>query len=127
MRTTAAGQGAILGRALADVAAAREGSRRARLRRVATVLFLAGGWLWLRLMTGNPVAFGLPKLGGDAMLWLPGVVLCVVLVLVIAVPMAVAGRSPHVLYRSSEIAIGMDDVRGAGIVKEEVTRTLDLF
>ena len=31
------------------------------------------------------------------------------------------------LYRPSEISIGMEDVRGAGIVKEEVIRTLDLF
>jgi ATP-dependent Zn protease len=127
MTATAAGHGAILGRALADVAAAREASRRGRLRRAAIVLTMAGAWLWLRLLAGNPVAFGPPKLGSDTMLWLPGLLLCVVLVLVIAVPMAVAGRSPHVLYRSSEIAIGMDDVRGAGIVKEEVTRTLDLF
>ena len=39
-----------------------------------------------------------------------------------------AGRSPHVLYRSSEI----DDRRsttckGAGVVKDEVVRTLNLF
>jgi ATP-dependent Zn protease len=117
----------LLGEALADVVLAREAARRRRLRTVATVLGLGTVWLWSRLLLGNPVGFGLPSLGPDAMLWLPGLLLCAVLVLVIAVPMAVAGRSPHVLYRSSEIAIGMDDVRGAGIVKEEVTRTLDLF
>ncbi|MCU1487928.1 MAG: ATP-dependent Zn protease [Actinomycetia bacterium] len=127
MTTTAVGQGAILGRALADVAVAREAARRRRLRSVAVVLGTGAGWLWLRLLLGRPVGFGAPSLGPDAMLWLPGLGLCLVLVLVIAVPMALAGRSPHVLYRSSEIAIGMDDVRGAGIVKEEVTRTLDLF
>jgi ATP-dependent Zn protease len=117
----------LLGEALADVVLAREAARRRRLRTVATVLGFGTVWLWARLLLGNPVGFGLPSLGPDAMLWLPGLLLCAVLVLVIAVPMAVAGRSPHVLYRSSEIAIGMDDVRGAGIVKEEVTRTLDLF
>jgi ATP-dependent Zn protease len=117
----------LLGEALADVVLAREAARRRRLRTVAAVLGLGTVWLWSRLLLGNPVGFGLPSLGPDAMLWLPGLLLCAVLVLVIAVPMAVAGRSPHVLYRSSEIAIGMDDVRGAGIVKEEVTRTLDLF
>jgi ATP-dependent Zn protease len=123
----AAGEAAVLGRALADVAVAREAGRRRRLRTVAVGLALVTGWLWLRLLAGNPVAFGIPSLGPDAMLWLPGVVLCGVLVLVVALPVAVAGRSPHVLYRSSEITVGMDDVRGAGIVKEEVTRTLDLF
>jgi ATP-dependent Zn protease len=117
----------LLGEALADVVLAREAARRRRLRTVAAVLGLGTVWLWSRLLLGNPVGFGLPSLGPDAMLWQPGLQLCAVLVLVIAVPMAVAGRSPHVLYRSSEIAIGMDDVRGAGIVKEEVTRTLDLF
>jgi ATP-dependent Zn protease len=127
MTTTAVGQGAILGRALADVAVAREAARRRRLRTVAVLLGLGTAWLWSRLLLGNPVGIGVPSLGPDAMLWLPGLGLCLVLVLVIALPMALAGRSPHVLYRSSEISIGMDDVRGAGIVKEEVTRTLDLF
>src|SRR5207248_6250977 len=31
------------------------------------------------------------------------------------------------LYRSSEISIGMDDVRGAGVVVDEVVKTLNLF
>jgi ATP-dependent Zn protease len=117
----------LLGEALADVVLAREAARRRRVRRVAIVLAVAAGWLWVRLLTGDPIGFGPPRLGPDAMLWLPGVLLAAVLVLVIVVPLAVAGRSPHVLYRSSEITIGMDDVRGAGIVKEEVVRTLDLF
>jgi ATP-dependent Zn protease len=125
--TATAGEAAVLGRALADVAVAREAGRRRRLRSVAVGLAVVTGWMWLRLLAGDPVGFGLPSLGPDAMLWLPGIVLCGVLVLVVALPVALAGRSPHVLYRSSEITIGMDDVRGAGIVKEEVTRTLDLF
>jgi cell division protease FtsH len=121
------GQAAMLGDALADVAVVREAARRRRVRRVGTALILMAGWLWLRVLMGNPVSPGLPELGPDAMMWAPGLVLVTILVFVIAGPMLLAGRSPHVLYRSSEIDIGMDDVRGAGIVKEEVSRTLELF
>src|SRR5918997_2263019 len=45
----------------------------------------------------------------------------------VIVPMLGAGRSPHVLYRSSEIETSLDDVKGATIVKDEVVRTLNLF
>ena len=127
MEHMSATEGGLLGRALADVAVAREAARRRRLWTLVAVLLGPAAWLWLRLLAGNPVRFGLPTFGPDTMLWLPGVLLVTALVLIIGVPMAIAGRSPHVLYRSSEIAIGMDDVRGAGIVREEVTRTLDLF
>src|SRR5260221_882635 len=37
------------------------------------------------------------------------------------------GRSPHVLYRPSEIDISLDDVKGAGVVVDEVVKTLNLF
>src|ERR671912_278222 len=55
--------------------------------------------------------------------------MALVLVLMAAVlaPMLGAGRSPHVLYRSSEIETSLDDVKGAGVVKDEVVRTLNLF
>ena len=109
------------------MALVREAGRRRRLRTLALLLAALTLWLWLRLLAGNPVGFGLPSLGPDAALWLPGVVLCSVLVLAVCLPLVVAGRSPHVLYRSSEITVGMDDVRGARIVKEEVGRTLELF
>ena len=46
---------------------------------------------------------------------------------VLVVPMLAAGRSPHVLYRPSDIEVGVDDVVGADIVREEVVRTLNLF
>ena len=121
------GQGGVLGRTLADVARIREGSRQRRLRRVFTVLGLLGGWIWLRLLSGDPVRIGWPDLGPDARVWLPSVVLVGLLGAVLVIPLLAAGRSPHVLYRSSEIDVSLDDVRGAGIVKEEVVRTLNLF
>ena len=121
------GQAGVLGRTLADVAVVREGARRKRLRRVASLLVVIGGYAWFRVLTGDPIGFGLPTIGPDAMIWLPGAFLVTALIAMICVPMLVAGRSPHVLYRSSEIDTTLDDVRGAGIVKDEVVRTLNLF
>jgi ATP-dependent Zn protease len=120
-------QAALLGSNLADVARAREAARRRRLRNLALVLGAAAVWLWIRVLVGNPVGWGLPKLPDNSEMWLPGAVMISLFAVILIVPMVAAGRSPHVLYRSSEISIGMDDVRGAGIVKEEVVRTLDLF
>jgi len=117
----------LLGNTLADVARIREEARRRRLRNLLIVLSLVGGWMWIRFLSGNPVEPGLPELGPNSATWLPPVILVVMFGLVMLLPLLAAGRSPHVLYRSSEIKIGMDDVRGAGIIKEEVQRTLDLF
>ena len=46
---------------------------------------------------------------------------------VLIVPLAAAGRSPHTLYRPSEIPVTFDDVVGLGIVRDEVIKTLNLF
>jgi ATP-dependent Zn protease len=121
------GTAVAVGDALADVALIREASRRRRVRRLTTVLVVIGSWLWMRVLLGKPVGLGWPKLGPDAMNFLPGILIVIMFGGVLIIPLIAAGKSPHVLYRSSEISIGMDDVRGAGIVKEEVTRTLDLF
>jgi ATP-dependent Zn protease len=42
-------------------------------------------------------------------------------------PLAAAGRSPHVRYAASEIDTDFDDVVGLGPVKDEVIKTLNLF
>src|SRR5688572_18898088 len=121
------GSASIVGDALADVALIREASRRRRVRRLTMTLGILGTWLWLRVLTGRSLGLRKPHLGPDAMIWLPGLGFMLILGIVLLIPLVTAGRSPHVMYRSSEISIGMDDVRGAGIVKEEVIRTLDLF
>src|SRR5829696_10589147 len=117
----------VLGGTLADIASAREAARRRRLRRVALVLGVPAAWLWGRLLLGNPVGWGFPDLGPDVGLYLPAIVLVVVLAAAVLLPLVGAGRSPHVLYRSSEIDTSLDDVKGAGVVKDEVVRTLNLF
>ena len=46
---------------------------------------------------------------------------------ILIVPLLTAGRSPHVMYRPSEIPITLDDVVGLGTVRDEVVKTLNLF
>ncbi|MDP9389669.1 MAG: AAA family ATPase [Actinomycetota bacterium] len=126
MELSTLGQAKVLRTAGADVAMAREGARRRRLVTVAVVLAPLAAWLWTRLLTGDPVRPGMPDLPIPPEL-VPGLVLIVVLSLVILVPLLGAGRSPHVLFRPSEIDVSLDDVKGASVVVEEVVRTLNLF
>ncbi len=58
---------------------------------------------------------------------MPSFLIVGMLASVLVIPMVAAGRSPHVLYRPSDIDVGVDDVVGADIVREEVVRTLNLF
>ncbi len=118
------GQGEVLGSALADVAAARERARRRRLRWLTTAVSLAAAWLWVTALSGERA---LPALPAGLVEVLPILALVAIIGLAVVGPMLGAGRSPHVLYRPSEIDIGLDDVKGAGIVKDEVVRTLNLF
>jgi cell division protease FtsH len=120
-------QAGVLGGTLADVSAARERARRRRVRHLMVALAVPALWLWVRMLSGNPIGFGLPSLGPDARLFLPAILLISLFAVIILVPMLGAGRSPHVLYRPSEIETTLDDVKGAGVVRDEVIRTLNLF
>jgi ATP-dependent Zn protease len=124
----------------ADVGASRERARQARLRRLAIVLAVvavpvvgrtsagvvryaqgkyaaaAGDFHWPH--PGIPTAF-LP--------YTPALLLIVLLGAVMAGPLLMAGRSPHVLYRPEEIGVTLADVVGAAAVVEEVVKTLNLF
>ena len=110
-----------------DVARARERDRRRRLRRIAIVLVPIATWLWIRLVTGNPVRPGLPTLPEEAMFWLPGILLVLVLGAVFILPMLGNGRSPHTIYLPEQIQIGFDDVKGIGGIVGEVRHTLGVF
>lgn len=127
MELLSLGRAEVLRTAAADVAVSRERMRRRRLVRLCAVLLPIACWFWLRLASGNPVSLGLPEIGPDVIPFLPGAALLVLLTVVLLVPLLGAGRSPHVLYRPSEIDVGLDDVRGADVVVEEVVKTLNLF
>ncbi len=89
-----------------------------------TAVSLAAAWLWVTALSGERA---LPALPAGLVEVLPILALVAIIGLAVVGPMLGAGRSPHVLYRPSEIDIGLDDVKGAGIVKDEVVRTLNLF
>ena len=122
------GGGAVLRAADVDVGRARERRRQRRLARLAVVLWVAALAVWWRILTGgslNPLA-GL-DLGPDAMLWLPAVLIVVMIGVVMLLPMAGQGRSPHLTWRPEQIDVGLDDVKGLGPLRDEVTKTLNLF
>ena len=121
------GQAGVLGSAVADVAIVRERVRRTKLRRLALILALVAISMALRALNGQAIALGWPHLPAAIVPFLPGLVLVVLLGAVIILPLIGAGRSPHVLYRASEIDVSLADVKGAGIVVDEVVKTLNLF
>ena len=123
----ALGQGGALHRDLADVGRRREQNRQRRLGRLLVPVGALAVWLWWRELSGNPVVPGWPVLPAGLALYLPEIVLISVLCLVLLLPLLGAGRSPHIKFRPSEIAVGFDDVVGARVVLEEVVRTLNLF
>jgi cell division protease FtsH len=110
-----------------DVGASRERTRQRRLGRVALVAALVCLWMWARLLQGRSIFPGLPELSGDMARMAPMFLLVIILGGVLLIPLLAAGRSPHVLYRSSEIETSLDDVKGAPVVVEEVVKTLNLF
>jgi cell division protease FtsH len=138
MELAALGSGTVLRDA--DVAASREKARQGRLRRLLLVLVVvavpvigrtAAGVL--RYLQGNYIAaagdFHWPHPGIPSSLfpYLPGLALLVLLGAVMAGPLLMAGRSPHVLYRPEELGMTLADVVGAEAVVEEVVKTLNLF
>src|SRR3984957_7207334 len=123
-----------------DVTEAGERARQRRLRRLAFALAVIAIPLGARALLGSvryarhdltgaasALRWPLPHLPAGAGTYLPSAVLILVLVSVLAVPLLAAGRSPHVLYRPEEIDVRLADVVGAGVVAEEVVKTLNLF
>ena len=120
-------QSDILKEGTADVAVARERARQGRLRGLLILLAPLSLWMVYRLLIGNPVHIGLPTISEDWRPMLPALLLMTVLTAALLLPLLGAGRSPHVLYRASELSTSFNDVKGAGVVVEEVVKTLNLF
>jgi cell division protease FtsH len=113
--------------AAADVAKSRERSRQHRLARVALVLGFIAVWMENRVLNGQsalPTSIHLDPAIAQA---LPLLLLVVILGLAVMLPFLGAGRSPHVLYRSSEIDTSLADVKGLPVVVDEVVKSLNLF
>ncbi len=138
MELAALGSGSVLRDA--DVVTSREQARQARLRRLLVVLLVVGVPVIgrsaagvVRYLQGNYLAaagdFHWPHPGIPASLlpYFPGLLLLVLLGAVMAGPLLMAGRSPHVLYRPEEVGITLADVVGNDAVVEEAVKTLNLF
>ncbi|MDQ1565612.1 MAG: cell division protease FtsH, partial [Actinomycetota bacterium] len=113
--------------AAADVSRSRERSRQRRLGRIALVMGFVCVWMWNRMLDGQSVFPGRPHLSPAISQALPLLLLVVVLGAAVLLPFLGAGRSPHVLYRSSEIETSLDDVKGMPVVVDEVVKSLNLF
>jgi ATP-dependent Zn protease len=124
---TTLGQAGVIGRGQADVARLRERNRQRRMQRSLAFFGPLAAWLWYRQLTGDPVGLGFPHLPAGLTLMLPQIILVGFFGVVLLVPLAMAGKSPHVRFRPSEIEIGFADVKGMDVVLEEVVRTLNLF
>ena len=112
-----------------DVTAERERSRRRRtvtllLSVMAVVVAVDGLLVLLSAHVVHLPGIHVPRYDMEL---IPGGLLVGVLLVVIAAPLLMAWRSPHVLYRPEEIGIGLADVVGADVVVDEVVRTLNLF
>ncbi len=110
-----------------DVQVTRERQRRRRLRRILIVLAPLVIWLWARLLTGNPVSPGWPDLPPEAVYWIPGIVIVLILGAVMIVPMMGSGRSPETIFLPEQIDVTFDDVLGLGPVLTEVRQSLEVF
>jgi len=138
MELAALGSGSVLRDA--DVVTSREKARQARLRRLLIVLLVVGVPVIgrtaagvVRYLQGNYLAAAAdfhwphPGIPSSFLPYLPGLLLIVILGAVMAGPLLMAGRSPHVLYRPEEVGITLADVVGNAAVVEEVVKTLNLF
>lgn len=127
MDVQALAQEDVVGRGQADVAHVRERNRRRRLAWVAVLFAVAGLYLWIRFLFFTPVGWGWPQLPTFITDYWPMLIIVVLLGAVLVGPLLFAGKSPHTLFRPSEIDVSFEDVVGMGPVKEEVIRSLNLF
>lgn len=110
-----------------DVKQIRERNRQRRLRYLFYTNLVIFTYLLMRLLTDNPLHFGLPTLGPDAITWLFPLMMLLVISVAVLLPLLVSGRSPHLRFSPEQIGLGFKDVRGIDVVLEEVTRSLQIF
>ncbi len=121
------GDGKVIRGSDIDASATRERSRQRRLLRLAVVLGCALVWVWWRLLSGNPIEFGMPPYFAEYPELVLSIGLMLMLALVILLPFIGAGRSPHVVLRPEDTGITLDDIVGAEHTKREAIDTLNLF
>ena len=111
----------------ADVSRAHERTRVRRYRRLAFLLGIIAIFLLVRLAAGDPVHPGLPHIpSGLGRYWVAFLLIGFFGVMILGQHFGM-GRSPHIMYRASDIDTRLKDVRGAGSVTTEVVNTVNLF
>jgi len=111
----------------ADTTSTRERQRRRRLRRLFVAIMVPLAWVWYRILTSNPIKFGIPDVVAESPeIWI-SVGLMFFLCLLIGIPLLGAGRSPHTLLRPSDSNVSLSDVVGASATKREAVDTLNFF
>ena len=111
----------------ADTTSTRERQRRRRLRRLLVAIMVPLAWVWYRILTNNPIKFGIPDVVAESPeIWI-SVGLMLFLCLLIGIPLLGAGRSPHTLLRPSDSNVSLSDVVGASATKREAVDTLNFF
>ncbi len=90
------------------------------------ILSVVAAWLWWRVVQGSPL-FPVIELSEDAMFWVPGILIVLLLGVVLLAPMLANGRSPHILIPPEQIDVGFSDVKGLDKVLAEVEHTLQIL
>jgi cell division protease FtsH len=102
----------------------RERLRLRRLRKLAAVLSVVTVWMWWRIANGETPWPAFPQFSDEALFWLPGIIIILLLATVLIVPMLGNSRSPHVIFRAEQLKTSFSDVKGLGRVLDEVGHTL---
>ncbi len=110
-----------------DATAHREQRRQRRLWKLVVLLGVPLIWFWVRQFSGNPVSPGLPAIVRESPELSLLAVMMVLMLAMMVVPMAVAGRSSHTVLRPSDSTIRLADVVGASATKREAVDTLNIF
>ena len=102
----------------------RERQRLRRLRKLAAILSVVTVWMWWRIANGETPWPAFPQFSDEALFWLPGIIIILLLAIVLIGPMLGNSRSPHVIFRAEQLKTSFADVKGLGRVLDEVGHTL---
>ena len=110
-----------------DATLRREQQRRRRVARLLVTAVVPIGWLVWRHLAGRPVRLGVPAVLHDQPALAAVVLLAAMLALGVALPVVLAGRSPHALLRPADATVQLCDVVGSPHTTREAVETLNVF
>jgi cell division protease FtsH len=107
-----------------DVERQRE---RTRLKKVVRALIVVAIFdvLLYRWLVTHPQGFDL-RLPPETIFFLPVILIFLVILLMVALPF-LNGRSPHIVVYPEQVEVGLSEIKGLDMQRDEVLRTLDVF